>query len=273
MSTALQHPTSVSAVEDNQAAGAGQQTPFRSRERIHPDHKPVVPDGRLHHGRDAATVSMMLARVADANLVHFGGHLQAICEDLATACHRPRGPTLTWSASETDIPSNVAATFGLVADLLITQIYVYAFPPGRGGRIDASFTVDDDIWALTIDDSGIPIQPPVDRRRNGLTIARQAVRHHAGWIDMPRMGAGTRQVVTIPRSMRASFLHSVPAVPATSVPSWPGRTNLIEAVAQVRLAIPTPVPSTPPNATPTALGDAAAADANDDGVTADAAGR
>jgi hypothetical protein len=237
------------------------------------DHGSFDPNARSDDGQGAATVSMMYARIAGADLVRFGDHLRDICEDLATACHRPRGPTLTWSAAEANLPINIATTFGLIADLLITQIYVYAFPPGRGGRIDASFTVDDEAWALTIDESGIPIQSPADPRCDGLTIARQAILRHTGWLEMPRMGAGTRCIIVIPRSMQAFFHHATSAALEASMPSWPGRTHLIEAVAQARLAISAPVPSTPPNGTPTVLAAAAAADANDDGVAADAAGR
>lgn len=273
MSNVQRHPTLASAFKTRRRQDLDPERTDLLKERFQSEQGTFDVNARSDHGRGAVTVSMMNARMTGANMVRFGDHLQDICEELATACHRPHGPTLTWSAAEADLPINVATTFGLIADLLITRLNVYGFPPDRGGRIDASFTVDNEAWTLTIDDSGIPIQSPADRRCGGLTIARQAVRHHAGWIDMPRMMAGTRQIVTIPRSMRTSFLHSVSAAPATSAPSWLARSELIEAVVQARLAIPAPFAATPPNSAPTAFADAAATGANHDEVAADAADR
>jgi hypothetical protein len=257
MSTAVRYPTLASTFKNSRRPDFDPERTYLLRESVQSDHGSFDPNVRSDDGPGAATVSMMYARIAGANPVRFGDHLRDICEDLATACHRPRGPTLTWSAAEADLPIHVATTFGLIADLLITRIYVHGFPPGRGGRIDASFTLDDDVWTLTIDDSGLPIQPPADRRCEALRIAQQAILRHTGWLETPRMKAGTRFTIVIPRSTQAFFHKAMSAALAASVPSWPGRSQLIEAVAQARLAIPAPVPSTPPNGTPTALADAA----------------
>ena len=60
--------------------------------------------------------------------------------------------------------------FALIADLLVTDAFVHAFPPGRGGRIAVSFTAAQGAWQLTVEDSGIAVRSQV----TGATMARRS---------------------------------------------------------------------------------------------------
>ncbi len=148
----------------------------------------------------ATTVSKLFPHNSDIIKVDFGDYLGDLRDDLAAVCGRPGGPEFTWSATETDLPTNVAITFVRVADLLITKSFVHAFPPGEGGCVDVSFTVDHNAWRLTIEDNGMPIQSFVDQRCDGLATARLLVLRHHGWLEMSDVTGGTRCIVTIPKS-------------------------------------------------------------------------
>ncbi len=118
---------------------------------------------------------------------------------------------------------------GLIADLLITHAFVHAFPPGQ---IDAAFTVDDEAWTLTIDDSGEPIQTLAEQRCDGVTMARRLIARHDGWLVRSGVIGGTSWVVKLPRSMRATFHSLGSAASATPAPDWPDQPKLIEALAK-----------------------------------------
>jgi hypothetical protein len=75
-------------------------------------------------------------------------------------------------AADEALPIGAVTLFALIADLLVTDAFVHAFPPGRGGRV--SFTAAQETWQLTVDDSGIAVRSG-DRRDDGPTITRQLV--------------------------------------------------------------------------------------------------
>jgi two-component sensor histidine kinase len=106
------------------------------------------------------------------------------------------------------------STLGLIADLLITDAFLYAFPPGRGGGIAVSFAAGQEAWLLTVEDGGIAMRARDSRRENGLTIARLLVVRLGGRLKIPIVTGGTGCIVTIPRPMRASTSASqVASVP------------------------------------------------------------
>lgn len=148
----------------------------------------------------ATTISKLVPRDADTITVKLGDYLQDLGGDLAEVSGGPVYPKLTWSATEVELPTNVAITFVRVADLLITKSFVHAFPPDENGHIYVSFTVNADAWRLTISDNGIPIRSLVDRRCDGVAIARLLVLRHSGWLEMSGMTGGSRCIVTIPKS-------------------------------------------------------------------------
>jgi two-component sensor histidine kinase len=148
------------------------------------------------------TVSALLSRISGSTQVRFGDYLRDLCDDLAGTSGRSGGPKLTCAAADEALPIGAVITLGLIADLLITNAFVYAFPPGRSGRITVSFTAGQEAWLLTVEDSGIAVRSHGDPRDNGLTIARLFVVRLGGQLEIPSVVGGTRCIVTLPRPER-----------------------------------------------------------------------
>jgi two-component sensor histidine kinase len=117
-------------------------------------------------------ISALLSRISGSTQLGFGDYLRDLCDDLAATCGRSGGPKLTCAAADDALPIGAAITLGLIADLLITNAFLYAFPPGRGGGIAVSFAAAQEAWLLTVEDSGIAMRARASRRDNGLMIAR-----------------------------------------------------------------------------------------------------
>ena len=144
------------------------------------------------------TVSALLSRIPGSTQVDFGDYLRGLCDDLTGTLDRSSGPRLTCTAADGALPISAVITLGLIADLLITNAFLYAFPLGSGGRIAVSFTAGQEARQLTVEDSGSPLRADGDRRDNGLMIARLLVLRLNGWLTIPEMTGGTRCIVTIP---------------------------------------------------------------------------
>ena len=173
------------------------------------------------------TVSALLCRISGSAQVPFDGLLRGLCDILAARFGRSGGPRLACVAADEALPIGAVTLFGLIADLLITNAFLYAFPPGGGG-IAVSFAAGQEAWLLTVEDGGIAMRAPDSRRQNGLTIARLLVVRVGGRLKIPIVTGGTRYIVTIPRPMRASTSAShVASVPWAAPDSSPiGRPYL-----------------------------------------------
>jgi two-component sensor histidine kinase len=145
------------------------------------------------------TVRALLSRISSSTQVPFDNQLRDLCDGLVATFGRSGGPNLTRASADLAVPFRSAITLGLIADLLITNAFLYAFPPGRGGRIAVSFTALREAWQLTVEDSGIAVQGDGDRRHDGLTIARHLVLRLGGLLEFPRVTGGTRCIVTLPQ--------------------------------------------------------------------------
>jgi two-component sensor histidine kinase len=145
------------------------------------------------------TLSTVLSRISGSTSVCFGHYLRHLCGDLAGTFGSPSGLGLTCAAADDALPVRTAVTLGLVADLLIINAIVHAFPSGMPGWIAVSFTAHPEAWELAVEDSGIALRPHGDRRDNGLMIARLLVLRLDGRLEVPEVTAGTRCLVTIPR--------------------------------------------------------------------------
>jgi two-component sensor histidine kinase len=159
-------------------------------------------------------INALLSRISVSTQLDSGDYLRDLCNDLTATSGRSGGPKLTCATADEAFPIGAAITLGLITDLLITNAFLYAFPPGWGGRIAVSFTADQEAWLLTVEDSGIAMRARGSRRDSGLTIARLLVLRLGGRLKIPSVTGGTRCIVTIPRSMRASTSASqVASVP------------------------------------------------------------
>jgi two-component sensor histidine kinase len=145
------------------------------------------------------TLGTVLSRISGATSVCFGHYLRDLCDDLAGTFGRRSGPGLTCAAADAALPVGTAVTLRLVADLLITNAFVHAFPSGLPGWIAVSFTARPEAWQLAVEDGGIALRPHSDRRENGLMIARLLVLRLDGRLEIPGLTVGIRCLVTVPR--------------------------------------------------------------------------
>ena len=145
------------------------------------------------------TLSTVLSRISGSTSVCFGHYLRDLCDNLAETFGGPNGAGLTCAAADAALPVGTAVTLRLVADLLITNAFVHAFPSGMPSWIAVSFTASPEAWELAVEDRGIALRPHGDRRANGLMIARLLVLRLDGRLEIPGVTAGTCCLVTIPR--------------------------------------------------------------------------
>jgi chemotaxis family two-component system sensor kinase Cph1 len=145
------------------------------------------------------TLGALLSRISRSTQVCFGPHLRNVCDDLSATWGRAGGPELRCVTADCLLPIGAAVTLGLIADLLITNAFVYAFPPGLHGLIAVSFAAGTEAWRLTVDHSGIAIPGGGDGRDHGLMIARLLVLQLDGRLEITAVDEGTRCLVTVPR--------------------------------------------------------------------------
>ena len=163
-----------------------------------------------------ATLSEVLSRISGSTQVRLGQYLHDLCQDIATTFGGSSGPTLTCAAADAALPIGTAVTLRLVADLLITNAFIYAFP--LAGWITVSFTAAPEAWQLVVEDSGIAT-PADDKRDNGLTIARLLLLRHDGQLETPIMTGGTRCIATIPRAVSRASSRRRSASPTAVEPN------------------------------------------------------
>ncbi len=146
-----------------------------------------------------ATLSEVLSRISGSIDVRFGPYLRDLCQEIGTMPGGSSGPKLTCTAADAALPIGTAVTLRLVADVLITNALMHAFPPRLAGSITVCFTAQPEAWQLIVEDSGIAMSAD-DGRDNGLTIARLLIRRHDGQLQIPSMTGGTRCIVAVPRA-------------------------------------------------------------------------
>jgi two-component sensor histidine kinase len=214
MLTAPAQSTAVPASADDRETACRGQTAHLVEKGFRPMNGLLALGERPAGVMAVTTVSALLSRISGSTQVGFGDYLRDLCDDLAATSGRSGGPKLACAAADEALPIGAAITLGLIADLLMTNAFLYAFPPGRGGRIAVSFAAGQEAWLLTVEDSGIAMRARASRRENGLTIARLLVARLGGRLEIPIVIGGTCCIVTIPRPMRASTSAShVASVP------------------------------------------------------------
>ena len=159
------------------------------------------------------TLSTVLSRISGSTSVCFGHYLRDLCDDVAGTFGGPSGPGLSCAAADAALPVGTAVTLRLVADLLITNAFVHAFPSGMPAWVAVTFKVYPEAWELGVEDGGIALRPHGDRRDNGLMIARLLVLRLDGQLEVRGVTAGTRCLVTVPRPEPAGLRIEKPALP------------------------------------------------------------
>ena len=160
---------------------------------------PTTRKGRrsVWNGAPAPTSGRVARGERDALCI--GDYLHRLCDGLARRFDRPNAPSLSCTVADHPLPVGTAVTLGLITSLLVSDAYVHGFAPPEGGRIAVSFLGLESTFELTIDDSGLVTRASVACRADGLATAALLVRQQGGRIETPRVVAGSRAVVTLPR--------------------------------------------------------------------------
>ena len=191
---ARSYPVLVSANDGATALQGRSRRPLRKS--LRPPDGPLALVELPARVMGVTTLEALLSPNSGAHEVPVDGHLRDLCDDLAARFGRSGGPGLTCTAAAEALPVGAATTLALIADVLVVDALVHGFPPGHGGRIAVSFTVGQEAWQLTVDDSGTPVRTHGDPRDDGLTLARQLALRLGGRLELPRVTGGTRCIVT-----------------------------------------------------------------------------
>jgi hypothetical protein len=152
-------------------------------------------------GGDTAvtTAGALLADLPGTASADMGACLESLCQDLRHGFARSNGPRLSCESAAHQLPMGAVITLGLIADLLLTNAFVFGFVPPASGRIAVSFAALEASFELTIEDSGL-VRPEAARgRAKAVTIAGLLVAELGGWLETPRVIGGSRCIVTLPR--------------------------------------------------------------------------
>ena len=158
-------------------------------------------------------ISALLSRISGSTQLGFGDYLRDLRDDLAAMSGRSGGPKLTCAAADATLPIGAAITLGLIADLLITNAFLYAFRPGGAAVSPCPSQPGRRPGCSLSRTAGSPCEPVIAAREwpDDRAAARRAARRTA---EDPIVTGGTRCIVTIPRPMRASTSASqVASVP------------------------------------------------------------
>lgn len=111
--------------------------------------------------------------------VDFADYLRDLCNGLAQGMTDGERVAVTVSAVSMPMATDQALPLGMAVNELVTNALKYAFPDGRGGRIEVRFEGGEEGWRLTVADDGVGL-PAEFARQGGLganllkSFARQA---------------------------------------------------------------------------------------------------
>jgi len=109
--------------------------------------------------------------------------------------------SLAFAIGTVDLGLDRAVPLGLIINELVTNCYKYAFPGGRGGKIDVALRKGDDGgFALTVGDDGVGLPASLDPRNPltlGLNLVNILTEQIEGVLAIDREG-GTAYVITFP---------------------------------------------------------------------------
>ena len=213
MATAPARSTAFLAPEANRETNLEARASPTAEPRLRPMHGLLALSEHPAGLMAVTTLSTVLSRISGSTSVCFGHYLRDLCEDVAGTFGGPSGPGLTCAAADAALPVGTAVTLRLVADVLISNAFVHAFPSGMPAWVAVTFTVYPEAWELGVEDGGIALRPHGDRRDNGLMIARLLVLRLDGRLEVRGVSAGTRCLVTVPRPEPAGGGIERPALP------------------------------------------------------------
>ena len=112
---------------------------------------------------------------------------------------------VTFSAlmEEITVTTEVAAPIGLILTEMLTNVFKYAYPVSKAGRVEVSLKSKDGIAYLEVRDDGAGIPEgfdPATQSGMGLKLIRGLVGQIGGEWSMTRLDQGTSSKISIPLS-------------------------------------------------------------------------
>ena len=151
--------------------------------------------------RTMALIHEKLYQSKDLARVDFGAYVRSLTTHLfASYAEIAPHVKLAVDISGVFLDINTAIPCGLIINELTSNALKHAFPPGRAGQIDVRIRRRDNLYELTVADTGIGLPPGVDFTRTeslGLQLVNTLARQLEGTIGVDRNG-GTRFVLTFP---------------------------------------------------------------------------
>jgi two-component sensor histidine kinase len=154
----------------------------------------------VHHRLiSVATVQHQLSVATPGNEVELGPYLVALCDGLARSMiSDDQAITVTATATAGAIPSEDAASFGLIVTELVINSLKHGFPDGRNGHIIVVFARDGADWRLSVSDDGVGRDPhPVEAAHVGLgtSIVEALARNLNARVEIAPAGPGATTAI------------------------------------------------------------------------------
>lgn len=149
-------------------------------------------------------VHAALYRKADGRLqVAMSSYLDGICRSLETALLDGRDITMTVQVGGITLDREIALTFGLLVNELVTNAAKHAFPDGRRGHIAVSLEPGDTL-VLRVSDNGVgAVAQDGAERGSGMNLITSLVASHGGEITRETDGSGTTVTAAVPAVARS----------------------------------------------------------------------
>jgi two-component sensor histidine kinase len=106
--------------------------------------------------------------------------------------------TLAVTVDESLANANVSVSLGLIVTELVINALKYAFPHGRGGRIEVDYQRTGEGWTLTVTDDGVgkPIDPAATEPGLATSIVEALAKHLKASVQIAGAHPGTAVSIT-----------------------------------------------------------------------------
>ena len=140
---------------------------------------------------------VLYAPSGDISVIDFARYLQDLCRSLSESLLLTTIVQLRCASEPATMPTDRAATLGLVINELVTNAAKHAFPDGRSGVIDVSFARSEAGWRLTVADDGVGLPRKAAATGMGRRLVDGFVRQAGGTVTVGP-GPGVSFIIDLP---------------------------------------------------------------------------
>jgi two-component sensor histidine kinase len=140
---------------------------------------------------------VLYAPSGDIGSIDFARYLQDLCRNLSESLLLTTIVQLRCTSEPAVMPTDRAATLGLVINELVTNAAKHAFPDGRSGVIDVTFVRSETGWRLTVADDGVGLPRKAPASGMGRRLVDGFVRQAGGTVTLGP-GPGASFVIDLP---------------------------------------------------------------------------